>query len=194
MNKSYSLFIDTTQNYCNLAILDDQNSIMNKLQILTHNNMTDVVVEKISELLNPTNVDKKDIKNIYLLIGPGSFTGCRVGYIIAESFKSVNNCNILYTNSLLFQLPKGTGISLIDAKSNKFFVAIYDQYKEILSPKLIDANELDSIKKQYSNFEIYLDYQNIDVFKNLLANINNAFIKLPNGEKIVPLYIKGFTN
>ena len=194
MNKSYSLFIDTTQNYCNLAILDDQNLIVNKLQILTHNNMTDVVVEKISELLNPTNVDKKDIKNIYLLIGPGSFTGCRVGYIIAESFKSVNNCNILYTNSLLFQLPKGTGISLIDAKSNKFFVAIYDQYKEILSPKLIDANELDSIKKQYSNLEIYLDYQNIDVFKNLLANINSAFIKLPNGEKIVPLYIKGFTN
>ena len=68
MNKSYSLFIDTTQNYCNLAILDDQNLIVNKLQILTHNNMTDVVVEKISELLNSTNVDKKDIKNIYLLI------------------------------------------------------------------------------------------------------------------------------
>ena len=170
MNKSYSLFIDTTQNYCNLAILDDQNLIVNKLQILTHNNMTDVVIEKISELLNLTNVDKKDIKNIYLLIGPGSFTGCRVGYIIAESFKSVNNCNIWYTNSLLFQLPKGTGISLID------------------------ANELDSIKKQYSNFEIYLDYQNVDVFKNLLANINSAFIKLTNSEKIVPLYIKGFTN
>ena len=58
MNKSYSLFIDTTQNYCNLAILDDQNLIVNKLQILTHNNMTDVVIEKISELLNSTNVDK----------------------------------------------------------------------------------------------------------------------------------------
>ena len=51
MNKSYSLFIDTTQNYCNLAILDDQNLIVNKLQILTHNNMTDVVVEKILRIM-----------------------------------------------------------------------------------------------------------------------------------------------
>ena len=36
-------------------------------------------------------------------------------------------------NSLLFQTNKGTGISIIDAKSNKKFVAIYEKYDAKLS-------------------------------------------------------------
>ena len=77
------LFIDTTQNYCNLALIDNKNKLIDSYQELTNNNMTDIVVEKIQALLKKNKVDKSKITAIFLLIGPGSFTGCRVGFIIA---------------------------------------------------------------------------------------------------------------
>lgn len=77
------LFIDTTQNFCNLALINNKNQILDTYQELTNNNMTDIVVEKINYMLNKNKITKSMIDSIYLLIGPGSFTGCRVGYIIA---------------------------------------------------------------------------------------------------------------
>ena len=77
------LFIDTTQNYCNLALIDNKNKLIDSYQELTNNNMTDIVVEKIQALLKKNKVDKSKITAIFLLTGPGSFTGCRVGFIIA---------------------------------------------------------------------------------------------------------------
>ena len=79
------LFIDTTQNYCNIALINSRNQILDTYQELTNNNMTDVVVERISYILDKNKVSKNEIDSIYFLIGPGSFTGCRVGYIIVNT-------------------------------------------------------------------------------------------------------------
>jgi tRNA threonylcarbamoyl adenosine modification protein YeaZ len=80
----FSLFIDTTQEYCNLAILKNQ-QIIAKQSIKTHNNLTDIVVEHIDELLKLVKLEQKDINRILVVVGPGSFTGVRVGTIIAKT-------------------------------------------------------------------------------------------------------------
>ena len=79
MKKQVSLFIDTSQARCNLAIFDEQ-KIIKKSSCLTHNNLTDMVVEKIEPL-----VKGYDVKNVYITIGPGSFTGQRVSCLIAKT-------------------------------------------------------------------------------------------------------------
>ncbi|MDE6476971.1 MAG: hypothetical protein K2L48_02085 [Mycoplasmoidaceae bacterium] len=79
MNKKVNLFIDTSQSYCNLAIFNNK-KIIKKSSCLTHNNLTDLVVEKIA------NITKGyDVGNIYITNGPGSFTGERVSCLIAKS-------------------------------------------------------------------------------------------------------------
>jgi hypothetical protein len=83
-SKKLALFIDTTQFYCNLALIQDKKYIKT-YSIKTNNNLTDMVVSKISKLLESVNVKKEQITDIYLVVGPGSFTGVRVGTIIAKT-------------------------------------------------------------------------------------------------------------
>jgi tRNA A37 threonylcarbamoyladenosine modification protein TsaB len=67
-----------------LAILKDK-QIVNKFKVKTNNNLTEIVVEHIESLLTKTNLKHSDIKKILLVIGPGSFTGVRIGTLIAKT-------------------------------------------------------------------------------------------------------------
>lgn len=183
------LFIDTTQNYCNLALINHKNQIVDKYQELTNNNMTDLVIEKINYILKKNKINKNAIEAIYLLIGPGSFTGCRVGYIIAVTWANIKNIKLYIMNSLLFQTNKGTGISVIDAKSNKKFIAIYDKYQAIIEPEIILKNQVEDICKKHKKINIYSDYKNIDFFERLQQHLSKFKI-IKNLDKLEPLYLK----
>jgi tRNA threonylcarbamoyl adenosine modification protein YeaZ len=79
-----NLFIDTTQKTCNLCLFE-KTKIYDKFSIETNNNLTDIVVELIEKLLKKNKIKRSDIKVIYLTVGPGSFTGVRVGTLIAKA-------------------------------------------------------------------------------------------------------------
>ena len=85
MNQNYSLFIDTCQNECNLAICDKSNKVIISHSEFTHNNMTDVVVEKIDDLFKKAKINKNQIDQVFVTNGPGSFTGARVGVLVAKT-------------------------------------------------------------------------------------------------------------
>jgi tRNA A37 threonylcarbamoyladenosine modification protein TsaB len=79
-----NLFIDCTQKNFYLGIFEN-NSFVDKQIIPTNNNLTDIAIEYIGKLLTKNNLKKTDIKSIYLVLGPGSFTGVRVGILITQS-------------------------------------------------------------------------------------------------------------
>jgi tRNA threonylcarbamoyl adenosine modification protein YeaZ len=79
-----TLFIDSTQKKLNIALIENK-QILDYYSINTNNNLTDVAVEKIMKLLKKNKIKKQQIDKIYLTIGPGSFTGVRVGCLIAKA-------------------------------------------------------------------------------------------------------------
>ncbi|MDR0985326.1 MAG: tRNA (adenosine(37)-N6)-threonylcarbamoyltransferase complex dimerization subunit type 1 TsaB [Mycoplasmataceae bacterium] len=178
----YSLFIDTTQKYCYLAVLKDK-KIISKISILTHNNLTDLVVEHINQILKKTKVNKELIKNIYIAIGPGSFTGVRVSTTITKTWNLINNCSVYTISSLLLQLPVPNGTSLLDARGNKYFCGIYKNNKLVSKLKIINLRKVKSCKNIYKN------YENIDIFNNLIYHMKD-FRKVKDINNLSPLYIK----
>ena len=188
MSKSYSLFLDTTQDFCNIAILKD-GKIQSFLSIPTHKNMTDIVVKHIKEELDKNKVKLENLQSLYLLIGPGSFTGCRVGYIVITTFANLLNIPIYYLNSLVFQTKDGNGVCIIDAKSNKKYFAVYKNYKSIVIPQLVLSSDVDKLIKKYHDVPVYIDYKDVNVKKNLLKHLKH-FVKCDEIDKLEPLYIK----
>lgn len=182
------LFIDTTQNFCALGLIHNKKVIC-FIKKQTHNNMTDVVVEQIDSLLNKNKIKHNQIKGIYLLLGPGSFTGCRVGYVITCLWNKLRSIPIYSMNSLLFQLPNGNGISIIDAKSQKKYLAIYKNFKSLVKPMIIKNTDLNKYLKKYKKFQVFEDYKSINYKKNLSVNLNK-FKLSKSYNSIKPLYLK----
>lgn len=182
-NKKANLFIDTSQASCNLAIFNND-KIIKKSSCLTHNNLTDIVVEKIAKLSTGY-----EISNIYITNGPGSFTGQRVSCLIAKSWMIIKKTNVYTIDTLTFQLKSLNGISIIDAKSNRSYVCVYKNTKCLLQPKIVLNTQLEQIKNKYKNLKIYENYKNINVFDNLLSLVN-IFKKINTINEITPKYLK----
>jgi tRNA threonylcarbamoyl adenosine modification protein YeaZ len=183
-----NLFIDTTQQYCLLAILK-QNKIIKSIKIPTHNNLTDIVVEHISKLAKSIKLKIANINNIYVAIGPGSFTGVRVGTTVAKAIALVNHAKIYTINSLLLQLPCKNGISILDARGNNYFVSVYENNKLLIPPKMISNTELKSLTKKHHKLSIYSLYEHVNIFDNLLNHFKEFKI-FKDINKLTPLYIK----
>lgn len=83
------------------------------------------------------------------------------------------------------QVKKLPAISVIDAKSNKLYIAVFGLNKTIIEPKIIEKNKLEKFLKKYKNFNFYCDQTNF--FYSSFSQHKKDF-KLTN--KLEPLYLK----
>jgi len=187
MSKSYSLYIDTTNNYCYAAIYQTK-TLINSIKLKVDKNVTDIVVSAIDDLLKQNNVAKEDVDKIFLNIGPGTFTGVKVGVIVAKVWKIVYPDVKIYTsNSLLLQSKELPAVSVIDAKSNKLYIAVYAKDKTILEPTLIDVDQLNN----YTGLDVHKIYRdNVDeMYDNFLLHYDK-FELVKDIDKLEPIYLK----
>jgi len=187
MSKSYSLYIDTTNNYCYAAIYQTK-TLINSIKLKVDKNVTDIVVNAIDDLLKQNNVAKEEVDKIFLNIGPGTFTGVKVGVIVAKVWKIVYPDVKIYTsNSLLLQTKELPAVSVIDAKSNKLYIAVYAKDKTILEPTLIDVDQLNN----YTGLDVHKIYRdNVDeMYDNFLLHYDK-FELVKDIDKLEPIYLK----
>ncbi|WP_027122144.1 tRNA (adenosine(37)-N6)-threonylcarbamoyltransferase complex dimerization subunit type 1 TsaB [[Mycoplasma] imitans] len=188
MLRKYSLFIDTCLDKINLAIFDsEKEEVYYYTSIEIHKNLVDIIVNKIDEFLLDHKIKKKAIKKLYITIGPGTFSGVRVGTNIAKTWKSVEPALEVYTISTLkIQVPYGDGISCIDAKSNKQYVSIYRS--NVGNMKIVDDENYENMCKKNTDLSLFKNFKNVDIFENLISNISN--FELTDIENIKPIYLK----
>jgi len=182
----FNLFIDGTQNKLNLAIFYDK-QIIDKISIHTNNNLTDLIVEEIKKLFKKNGIkDFKNLESIYLVNGPGSFTGTRITTLIAKTFNNINkDIKYFYISSNELQSKKNS-ISIIDSKGNKFYTLINKNNTES-KIEIKDWRYIEQFSKE-NKLPIIKDYENVNVFEMLLNNLDK--FKTIDVSKLKPNYIK----
>lgn len=189
MNSTYQLFIDVTSRKCILAIYKNF-KIHTSIIVDTNNNLTDIIVEHLNNLLKITNLQYQDLEAIYLNTGPGSFTGIRVGAIVAKTICTIFNKIKLFINDSLNIIANGKNdvFVYLDAKGNKSYVItitnnIQNEYKIITNKELqnelkntsltiIDANQID-----YHDLIYNLKFNNFKLTNILDFRLN--YVKKP---------------
>lgn len=186
-----NLFMDTSNNKL-ILILEEKTNIIDILIVENAKKISDHIISDLQNFLLKHNLTIKDTKKLYVINGPGSYTGVRLGITIAKTLKTINPEYEVYTlSSLHYQAGLKKAISLIDARGEKLYLGIYENGKQIIVDQLIISEYLDEFAKQFADFEILKDYKEIDFKKNFLDL--KPFFKLEkNLEEINPVYIKDF--
>lgn len=201
------LCIDTSSKLCSVAILENT-TLIEKFELdngLTH---SETLMPLVKEILDKCKLELKDIDLLVSDIGPGSFTGIRIGIATCMAFSDSLGIPCIGINSLellAYNIKKdGLICSTLDCKNNNCFFALYELkdgvYTVLEEPCAKSVSEvLDLLDTKYTNKSIqfvgdgislehnnsYLNVENLGIagFKKFIDNKNI-------NENILPLYLK----
>jgi len=146
------LGIDTTGQWCSVALVDDANILAMDTQKIGRGH-AEMLAGMVQEVLAKAGIKPIDINKISVCVGPGSFTGLRVGLSFAKGFALPHNIPIVGLSALRIWAASA------DPDQNKTVLAIADVRRgQVLSqkfknghasakPKLSAADELKTIPK-----------------------------------------------
>lgn len=140
------LAIETSSKICGVAI-SENDKIIDEILIEDENTHSVKVMPTIDEILKKNKLELDDIELFTCDIGPGSFTGIRIGIATVKGFADFSNKYVYGVSSLenLAYNVKESGIicSLIDAKNNNVYFGLFEKKEEQI--KAIENFKFDSI-------------------------------------------------
>jgi len=158
------LLIDTSSSNITVSIIEN-NNILYKYHEKIISDMSSRIMPIIDEGFNNTNFSLKDIDKIFVVNGPGSFTGIRVGVTIAKTIAWALKKEIVPISSLELmattQTDKKYLVPMIDARRGNVFAGIYDiNMNCVKKDTLINMKEL--LNELDYNFAV-LSYDKLSV-------------------------------
>ena len=196
------LAIDTSHNYSSISIIRSD-IIFAEISILKEEQPSDNIIDLVEQALLKADIDLKDLNCIAVGVGPGNFTGIRVGISVAKGLALALNISCLGVNRfetlLINKLPT---LSIIKIKKDLYYTQIFNNRKPISDP--IEENLSGILSKKYSSDTIISGDNSLMISQTLnlvcgkKSSISNAteigFIALnyPNSYNLPPspVYVK----
>lgn len=187
-----SLFLDTSSKKL-VVILVKNNEVLSKKELESINDHASHLVPFIDEILKENNMTTKDINKIFVVNGPGSFTGTRIGVTVGKTLAFSNNINVIPVSSLKQYIFSKEGydyyVSIINDKNNRLYYGIYDKdYNDIIIDKYSTKEVYDKDISKLSGNTIIIDDNNQEL--DILKLIDYYKDKDINAHELKPNYLK----
>lgn len=185
-----SLFIDTSLSDVSIALVKD-NKVISEIKNSTPGEHSVYVTKYIDDVLKECNLSPKDVDEIIVVNGPGSFTGIRIGVTIAKIFAYLQKIRIVSITSLQARAIGNNSeyiLSTIDAKHNNYYIGLYDKDYNKIIEKFSNITEIEELKAKYSPLIVnssnpYYIEEIINYSKKLISEnphaVNPVYLKLP---------------
>ncbi|HOP57082.1 MAG TPA: tRNA (adenosine(37)-N6)-threonylcarbamoyltransferase complex dimerization subunit type 1 TsaB [Bacillota bacterium] len=192
MPKSWKrLAIDTATDYVYLSLIENDREKENIIKSGNHDHSV-TTIPLMAELLERNGWKLNELDEIIVGIGPGSYTGVRIGVTIAKMIGYLNHIKVSAVSSLAL-LASGSEakiiVPLIDARRQNAFIAAFKQNNgklEYMKPDCLANKEefLDGMKP--------MDYEVVDSGKYNIEKIitSGLLISIENIHELVPNYLQ----
>lgn len=123
------LAIDTTTNICSVA-LGEQDKLWAEIILNTKKTHSQRLMPAIQNLLRDADVDKRELEGIAVALGPGSFTGIRIGMATVQGLSQGLGIPVIGVMTL-DALAEGCGnfprliCPILDARREQVYTGLY---------------------------------------------------------------------
>lgn len=209
------LAIDTSSSICSVALLEND-KLIDKNELNDGKTHSENLMFLLDELLKKNKINIKEIELIAVCVGPGSFTGIRIGVASIKPIAEVLNIKVASVTSLetlARNVEKAdTIVSLIDARNNQVYCGIFDEEynkKEeymaddinIIIEKLKKYNKIlcvgngailhkEILKEKLNNVQFSLDNNQSAENTGKIAYKKYMENCLCNADTIIPIYLR----
>ena len=131
------LAIDTATKIGSVALYDDKTGVIGEINLYVKVNHSNVIMNAVDSLFKLSGLTIKDVDRIAVTIGPGSFTGIRIGTAIAKGLAYSLKKTIVGVNELDVLAHMGENrediiVPLIDARKERVYFSKYRYIDNIL--------------------------------------------------------------
>jgi len=193
------LFFDTSSDLLKVSLIKDNKIIFDK-ELHTKNDHSSYLVPTIDEAFKSNNIDFKELDEIIVGNGPGSFTGTRISIAVAKTYAFSFNIPVYMISSLEELIYDNDGydfyVPIIEEKKENLYFSIFDKDK-----KRVMDDTYSSIEYMYKKLEeldgkillISLSDKEYEKYDTVKASINALNIMKNidvNNEKVNPHLLK----
>ena len=151
------LGIDTSTKIATIAVIDEE-KVLGEYTLNQEMSHSENLIPMIKELLNNLYIKIEDIDLYGVAIGPGSFTGLRIGVAAVKSLAHLFNKPIVGVSTLqgmAYNLPHNkVVVPMIDARRDRVYTGVYSWENGILKTiKADDVVEMEVLLEELKDYE-----------------------------------------
>lgn len=190
-----SLVMDTSNSYLAVGLFLD-NMCLEAFQEKGSRRQSEKAIPTLKEVLDRHHIALKDVNEMIITSGPGSYTGVRVAMTIAKTLAAVSDVRIKSVSSLAAYAGMNQALSVIDARGHKVFVGVYENGLPLIKEQVVALEDFAQLRAEYGDFELVgeigclgLDEKECDLCANIYA-LGQMADPIENVDLLVPTYIK----
>lgn len=193
------LFFDTSSDLLKVSLIKDDKIIFDK-ELHTKNDHSSYLVPTIDEAFKSNNIDFKELDEIIVGNGPGSFTGTRISIAVAKTYAFSFNIPVYMISSLEELIYDNDGydfyVPIIEEKKDNLYFSIFDKDKKRVMDDTYSSTEYMYKKLEELDGKILLislsnkEYEKYDTIKASINALNIMKNIEVNNEKVNPHLLK----
>ena len=191
-----TLILDTSCKYMVVGIASSD-KIIYSTQIECFQRQSEIAMDEVYKALTISKTDPKKIDKVVVTIGPGSYTGIRIALTIAKVYCSALNIPLVPISTMQAMAGvKGKKISLLDARSKRAYIGIYDGGEAVVEDSVKTIDEIKELLKEYKGYSLVGDTHLVDVESKEIDLVKNLYDLGKNVEGVLdcgnvnPIYLK----
>ncbi|RAK07088.1 tRNA threonylcarbamoyladenosine biosynthesis protein TsaB [Halanaerobium saccharolyticum] len=189
------LGIDTSTDILGLALMDS-GQLKGEYNLSLKRQHSEKLLPLIEEIFELLGVEAGDLDGIAVAVGPGSFTGLRIGITTAKVLGRIFSIPVKGISTLEIMAAGAEGeyiLPLLDARRKRVYYSFYQRngnkdnnfLKEVKKAASAGISELPQILNEYQNQEISIIGEKTAEVRELLVE-NNFKTRIFEAEKNLP--------
>ena len=170
------LAMDTSSLTATVAVLDD-NKLLGEFTVSNKLTHSQTILPMTDELIKTLDMTIEDVDAFGVCVGPGSFTGLRIGMATVKTFSQIMNKPIVGISSLdaiAYNFCCNSDYvvcPIIDSRRNEVYNALYYEGKKIVSDRPMHIDEL---LNEVMDKKVIFAGDGVLVQKERILSLNNS--------------------
>ena len=192
----FSFLLDSSNTSLTVGLAKDD-VLLESISYEAWQTQSEHMIPELDKLLNKYNVQRNEISDIVVAIGPGSYTGVRIAITIAKTIAAVLPVKLYAVSSLRCQKDgKNPSICVINARSGRSYFGVYEDDKVLVEDMILTNDKVQEYIAKHPDYVVcgnasYLGIngKEPDIAKELLT-IKKVISPVADPLAVKPVYMK----
>jgi tRNA threonylcarbamoyl adenosine modification protein YeaZ len=186
----WQLVINTAHRHLSIGLLKD-GVYVDGVHEVAFKSQSEVILPRLKQCLSKYHLNPHDLSEVYVGLGPGSYTGVRIGLSVVKVLALVCSFEVFTFNSYDFMLAQHEGTMIMDARSSRAYVGIKQDHQWIFQG-IMTLDELKSsmIPPYVGDTDLVNQQDSSLDFKALCEHVCLVSERVSDVHVLEPLYIK----